>query len=115
MRPIRNIAVPASGASVVIPLDPYQKGPVSVQLQGVTNSPDIDVQWTNDDIWAPGFDASNAAWNLVATPQAMAAKGDGGTLCDADGNWMNPLAIRFINNAASSSAVASVLQAGISG
>lgn len=115
MRPIRNIAIPASGASVVIPLDPYQKGSVLVQLQDVTNTPDVDVQWTNDDIWSPTFDPSTAAWNLVATPQAMAAAGDGGVLCDADGNAIHPLAIRFVNNAGASTATGSVVQSGITG
>ncbi len=115
MRPIRNIAVPASGASVVIPLDQYEKGPITVQLQSVTGTPDVDVQWTNDDVWSPTFTPATAAWNLVATPQAMAVAGDGGVLCDADGNPVMPVAIRFVNNSGGSSAAASVVQSGITG
>lgn len=117
MRPIRNIAVPASGNSVVIPLDQYQKGSTSVQVQSITGTPAITVQWTNDDVFAAGYSPAAGAWETCTHPAAMAAAGDGGVITDSEAVPVpiNPIAIRFVNANAGSTALMSVVQSGISG
>ena len=118
MRPIRNIAVPANPAfSAVIPLDQYQKGDIEVQIQSVVGVPAITVQWTNDDIWAAGYNPATGSWKTCGQPASMAAAGDGGVITDAGAvpQPIRPVAIRFVNANAATTALASVIQSGITG
>lgn len=116
MRPIRNFLVPANPAiSAPVPLDPYQKGPVSVQLQQIlTGAPSITVQWTDDDVFNP---AVTPNWKTCGQPAAMVAAGDGGVITDAAAvpKEIMPSAIRFVNSVAASTAYVSIVQSGILG
>lgn len=117
MRPIRNIAVPASGNSVVVPLDQYEKGDIEVQVQSITGAPSITVQWTNDDVFAAGYNPATGTWVTCGQPAAMTAAGHGGVITDAQTvpRPIRPVAIRFVNANGASTANMSVVQSGITG
>jgi hypothetical protein len=67
MRPITKTVVGVAD-SAVIPVDIYLN-PFSVSLQTkITGTPTYTVEWTQDDIWAVGYDpnAGSSEWNAVA-------------------------------------------------
>lgn len=76
MRPVYVTTSDASGGtktSSIIPPDIYLN-PFSVSLQTtVTGTATYTVEWTQDDIWAPGYDASAGNWEDVAGMAAATA------------------------------------------
>jgi hypothetical protein len=113
MRPVR-VAVPADDVSVVVPIDIYQKGPITVSIAEATGTPDIDVEYTLDDIWDP---AVTPGWFPAGLPlNAVDATPAAGRLVDADTDQpVTPTAVRAINNNAASTAVMTIVQSGIQG
>lgn len=62
MRPV-TVTVVGAGNSAVIPLDLYLTPfNVSLQLLDVAGAVDMTVQYTNDDVFAVGFDPNTATW-----------------------------------------------------
>jgi hypothetical protein len=114
MRPI-TVSVGASASSQVVPLDIYQTGNVNVQLQNITGTPDVSIEWTNDDIWAVGYDPDTGNWSDSGLAN-LAADGDGGVLVDAGSGFpITPRAIRATNAAAASTADVTIVQNGVMG
>lgn len=110
MRPVR-IKVAAQEASKPIPLDvnnnPFNVG-VGVTVEGGSTLT-YSVQHTFDDIWAPGFDPSTAAW---FTNSGLSAK-----TTSLDGNYAFPVTAVRLNVTAftSGSATLTLVQAGMPG
>ncbi len=108
MRPIVLRTDDASGDPVyspVCPLDlrlvPFQVT-VSCLIQGTVT---YSVEWTNDDIWAPGYDPLTGNWNAMTDLSAENAA--------ATGTLISPVrAIRLAQTAGNGSVEATVLQAG---
>ncbi len=113
MRPVR-VVVPADDPSAVVPIDIYQHGPITISIAEATGVPDIDVEYTLDNIWdssvTPVWFPAGAPLNAVnATPAA-------GRLVDATtAQPVTPTAVRALNNNAASTAVMTVVQSGIIG
>ena len=78
MRPIIQTLSDASGAAIKtapLPMDIYLN-PFSVSLQTeVTGAATYTVEWTQDDIWADGYDpdAGTSVWNAVSGMSAETA------------------------------------------
>lgn len=112
MRPVR-VAVPADDPSATVPLDIYQVGPVTISITDVTGVPDIDVEYTLDDIWDPTV---TPEWLPAGAPLNAVATAAAGRLVDATtGDPITPVAVRALNNNAASTAVMTVVQSGITG
>lgn len=108
MRPIELTTEDASEdpvSSPVCPLDlrltPFQ---VTVDCV-VTGTVDYDVQYTNDDIWAEGYDPATGNWIPMTDLD--------GEVADAVGTLISPVrAIRLLQNSGDGSVTARVVQAG---
>lgn len=111
MRPV-TVTVPASAASPVIPLDLYEVGPVGWQLSGLTGGPSVTIQYTFDDVYATTFNPATANW-LTAKDGAAVVAAAGERLADANGNPVNPTAVRGLNANAASSATLRIVQSGL--
>jgi len=109
MRPV-TVAIPASGASPTVPLDLYLEGPITVMINAITGTPDIDVQYTLDD---PYDTAVTPTWIDAGAPLNAVAAAAAGALVDAGGLPIRPRAIRALNNNAASGGNMIVTQAGL--
>lgn len=114
MRPIR-LAIPADDVTIPVPLDIYQKGPVTVGVDSVDGVVDIDIQYTTDDIFAAGYDPSMGNWVNSAAPLDNITAALSAALVDSQGNAIVPTAIRALNNVDTGTARLVVLQAGVMG
>lgn len=114
MRPVR-VAIDGSGGtgvSPVVPIDIYQKGPITVALTGVQGVVSVDIDYTLDDVWSPSFNPATAEWFPTGIQAAAAAASE--ALVDANNNPIIPTAIRATNGGAGT-AVLVVVQSGITG
>jgi len=109
MRPVR-VVIPATGGAdpVVVPLDVYQTGPVTLGLSDVDGVVDVDLEYTVDDVWDP--DVTPSWISLVQTLTADAVH----ALVDADGNRIMATAVRA-TNAGVGTATLVVIQQGVQG
>jgi hypothetical protein len=111
MRPITRTTSDASGGAVtssMVSLD-HWISPFNVALAvRVTGTVNYTVQYTFDDVWAPGYVAANGNWVNHPSFTAQTA-----TL---DGNIAYPVsAVRIVQNSGSGSCVLTVFQAGGNG
>ena len=115
MRPV-TIPVYASGGDPqpVVPLDVYQVGPVMVQIADIDGTVDIDVTYTLDDIFAAGYDPDTGNWFATGAGTTAVAAATAERLTDANGNLINPTALRC-TNAAAGTAQMRVTQSGVMG
>jgi len=110
MRPIR-VVVGSQTSSATIPLDTYSD-PFNVSLAVVLSagaSLTYTVQYTFDDVFAPGFNPANATWFSHATLVTKTAS--------SDGNFTFPvIATRLtVTIYTSGTATLTVVQAGMPG
>jgi hypothetical protein len=110
MRPVR-IAIPASLASAVVPLDIYQRW-TSLAVVGVTGVVDITLQYTLDDVFSPTFDPATANWFALGAAGIVAAVQR--NLADAGGCPTAATGVRALN-AGVGTATLQVVQSGIMG
>lgn len=76
MRPIR-VTVTNAASSAVIPLDRYETPfAVGIGCDITSGTPTYTVQYTFDDVWASGFDASTAKWYDHGSLSAKGVDGD---------------------------------------
>lgn len=114
MRPIR-VAIPATGTpGPVVPLDIYQKGPVTVAIVSVVGAVNINVQYTLDDVFSPTFNQATAQWFAVSAALTGAVAAAAAAVTDANNNPIVPTAIRA-TNAGIGTAILQVVQSGITG
>ena len=109
MRPI-VVDIPASGESVIVPLDIYQRGPVTCSIIVLTGSPTLKVQYTMDD----PFGATPPTNWVDAGAPLNAAAGDG-ALVDSAGHLIVPRAIKGVNSGGASTGRLIVSQPGVMG
>lgn len=113
MRPVR-VPIPATGTpGPVVPLDIYQKGPVSIAVSGVQGAVNIDVEYTLDDVFAANFSQSTAQWFPVAALQNLNAAATS-QLVDANNAPIMATALRTTNSGAGT-AILQVVQSGVMG
>lgn len=109
MRPVTLTTSDASGAAVassVCPLNLYSS-PFQVTLMAdVTGTVDYDLQYTQDDVYATGYDPASGNWTSI--PDVT------GATADAEATLISPItAVRILQNSGSGSVSCRVIQAGI--
>lgn len=111
MRPVR-IAIPASLASSVVPLDIIGGRNVSLAVVGVTGVVDITLQYTLDDVYSSSFNPATANWfSLGAAGIAAAVQRN---LADSGGAPIVATGVRALN-AGAGTATLQVTTSGIRG
>lgn len=108
MRPVVLTTDDASGGAVgsaVCPLD-IRLTPFQVTVQVVaTGTVDYDLQYTNDDVFAEGFDPATADWTTHTGMDGATASGVATLISPVS-------AIRLLQNSGDGSLAARVIQAG---
>ena len=109
MRPVTLTTSDASGAAVaspVCPLDLYLTAFQVTLMTVVTGTVDYDLQYTQDDVYAGGYDPSTGNWKTVT--------GVDGATAAAEATLISPVtAVRILQNSGSGSVSCRVIQAGI--
>lgn len=110
MRPVTMTTTDASGgekSTSICPPDVYIT-PFNVTLDvDVTGAATYTVEYTNDDIWAAGYNAATGVWKAVTGLSAASA--------DAEATLISPVrGIRMRQTAGGGSASLRVTQAGVS-
>lgn len=105
MRPAR-VFTSGAGSSDMLPLDVYIS-PFHVTLDVVvTGVVDYTAQWTNDDIWAAGYNQAAGNWVDVTGLVTQTA--------NTNATLISPVrAVRLVQNSGAGSAVLRATQAGI--
>lgn len=112
MRPV-TVPIGATGTDpVVVPLDLYLQGPITVAILDVDGTVDIDVEYTMADVYDSAFDQATASWFPTGAMFTGATANVAGALTDAAGNPIRPTAIRATNGAAGTANL-KVTQAGL--
>ncbi len=111
MRPVTVVTTDASGgakAAPPIPLDIYQN-PFNVSFQAiVTGTVNYDVQYTNDDIWAAGYNPATGNWADYTTPDFS------GETASKNGSTTEVVrAVRLLQNTGDGSVRLTVVQSGL--
>lgn len=108
MRPV-TVSVTGVGSSAPIPMDVYLN-PFNVSMQCTVNGVvTYNVEWTNDDIWAPGYNPATGNWFAAAANLTGATTAQTGTL-------ISPVtAIRIRNSAGAGTSTMRVVQSGAVG
>lgn len=109
MRPVTVTTVDASGAakrSTLVPLDIYVS-PFNVTLDAiVSGTVNYDIQYTNDDIWASGYNPATGNWVTVTDMNDITAA--------AVKALVSPVrAVSILQNSGSGGVTLRVVQAGI--
>lgn len=111
MRPVTLTTSDASGAAVassICPLDLYLT-PFQVTLMtDVTGTVDYDLQYTQDDVYASGYNPASGNWKTIT--------GVDGATADAEATLISPVtAVRILQNSGNGSVSCRVIQAGALG
>lgn len=108
MRPITR-SLTGVGNDVPIPLDIYLT-PFNVSIQvTVTGTITYSVQWTQDDVFATGYNPATGNWFAAAANLTAATDNEAGSL-------VSPVtAVRLITTAGTGTAAMRVVQAGVFG
>ena len=109
MRPVTLTSSDASGGAITgapCPLDIYIS-PFQVTLQAnVTGTANFNVEYTNDDVFAAGYNPATGMWTPVT--------GMNGATADAVATLISPVtAIRLVQNSGNGSVALRVTQAGV--
>lgn len=106
MRPITR-ALTGVGNDVPVPMDLYQR-PFNVSIAVAVSGAAItySVQWTQDDVWASGYNPATGNWFAAAGNLTGAVDNEAGSI-------ISPVtAIRLITTAGTGTATMRVVQAG---